>query len=142
MANEIALTASQVRMVDPSKCETVNAIALSAVTQGEALYIDPTTGKVAPADANGAGLQQFRGIALNAAAAGFPVTVLKRGAVYGYTLTSMNYDAIAYLSDTVGDLSTAVGTMTVNCGRVIALTDGSTMTKVLYIDADYLRAWA
>jgi hypothetical protein len=141
MANEIALTAAQVAPVFPDKAEIFDGVALSTITQGQPLYIDPTTGRFAPADANGSGLQQFRGIALNAAGAGQAVSVLKRGHAYGYTLTSMSYDDPVYLSDTVGRLSTAVGTLTVNCGRVVALSD-SNATKVIYIDADWLRAWA
>lgn len=141
MANEIALTAAQVAPVFPEKAEIYDGVALSTITQGQALYIDPTTGRFAPADANASGLQQFRGVALNAAGTGQAVSVLKRGHCYGYTVSSMSFDDPIYLSDTVGRLSTAVGTMTVNCGRVVALSD-STPTAVAYIDANWNRIWA
>jgi methyl coenzyme M reductase beta subunit len=101
-----------------------------------------TTGKVGVADANASGKQQFRGIALAAAAAGQAVSVLKRGHVYGFTVSGLNADALVYLSDTAGALGDAAGTMTVNCGRVMCLPDGATLTKVLYIEADWLRAWS
>jgi hypothetical protein len=78
---------------------------------------------------------------LNAAGAGQAVSVLVRGHVYGFTVSGMNGDALAYLSDTAGYLDTANGTMTVNCGRVTCLTDAS-LTKVLYICADWLRTWS
>jgi len=137
---DIALTAAQVGACFPDKAEIVDMIAASTITQGQALY-QTTAGKAAPADANAGGLQQFRGIALNGAGAGQAVSVLVRGHIYGFTVSGMNGDAIAYLSDTVGALADAAGTMTVICGRVTCLTDSS-LTKVLYIDADWLRAWS
>jgi hypothetical protein len=47
----------------------------------------------------------------------------------------MAYDDIAYLSATSGALAT---TGSVFCGRIVALTDPA-LTKVLYVDADWLR---
>jgi len=137
---DIALTAAQVAACFPDKAEIVDMIAASTITQGQALY-QTTAGKAAPADANASGLQQFRGIALNAAGAGQAVSVLVRGHVAGFTVSGMNGDALVYLSDTVGVLADGVGTMTVNCGRVTCLPDGS-LTKVIYICADWLRTWS
>lgn len=140
MANEIALTADAIAVVYPERAEIYDFIAAEAITRGQALFLD-SNGKVELADANAAGEQQFRGIALNPAGAGQAVSVLKRGHVYGYTVSAMAYNDPVYLSDSVGSLSTAVGTMTVNCGRVVPLPDAS-LTKVIYIDADWLRAWS
>ena len=137
---DIALTATQVAACFPDKAEIVDMIAASTITQGQALY-QTTAGKAAPADANASGLQQFRGIALNAAGAGQAVSVLVRGHVAGYTVSGMNGDALVYLSDTVGVLADANGTMNVQCGRVTCLPDGS-LTKVIFICADWLRAWS
>ena len=137
---DITVTAAQVAACFPDKAEIVDMIAASTITAGQALYQD-TNGKCAPADANAGGLQQFRGIALNGAGAGYAVSVLVRGHVYGFTVSGMNGDALAYLSDTAGALADAAGTMTVNAGRVTCLTDGN-LTKVLYIDADWLRTWS
>jgi hypothetical protein len=53
----------------------------------------------------------------------------------------MDYDDPAYLSDTAGTLADAAGTMSVNAGRVVALPDASA-SKVLYVEADWLRTWA
>jgi len=140
MANEIALTEAKIAAVFPRQAEIYDLVAGVAIAKGEAVYID-SNGHAGVADANAAGYQQFRGIALNAAGIGQAVSVLKRGHIYGFTVSGMAYDAVAYLSDTAGDLSTAVGTMTVNCGRVVPLSDND-HTKVLYVEADWLRTWA
>ena len=137
---DITVTAAQVALCFPDKSERVDMIAVEAITAGQAVYQD-TNGKAGVADANAAGKQQFRGIALNAAGAGQAVSVLVRGHAYGLTVSGMNGDALAYLSDTAGALGTTNGTMTVNCGRVTCLTDGN-LTKVLYVCADWLRTWS
>ena len=137
---DIALTAAQVAACYPEKAEIIDMIAVEAITQGQAVY-QTTAGKAGVADANGAGKQQFRGIALNAAGAGQAVSVLKNGHCYGFTVSSLNGDALLYLSDTAGALADANGTMTVDCGRVTCLPDGN-LTKVVYVAADWLRAWS
>ena len=134
---DITVTASQVGIVYPNAV-IYDFVASAAVTAGQAVY-QTSTGKVAPADANAAGKQQFRGIALKGAAAGEAVSVLKEGHVYGFGVSGLNADALIYLSDTEGALADGAGTMTVIAGRVFALPDG---TKVLYILADWLRAWS
>lgn len=136
---DIALTAAQISLVDPDEAEVFSGIAGEAVTAGQALYL-ASTGKYGVADANAAGKQQFRGIALNAAAANQAISILKCGKVYGYTL-SQAYDAAIFLSDTAGAFADAAGTMTVNCARVAPLSDNS-LTKVLHIAADWLRTWS
>jgi hypothetical protein len=141
MANEVALTAALVQPIFPAMAEIYPFIAAEAITQGEAVYMLTAAGTVGVADANVANKQQFRGIALEAAAAGQALSVLKRGHVAGFTVSALSYDDILYLSDTAGDLSTVAGTLTVNCGRVVALSDKGN-TKVVYIDADWLREWA
>ena len=95
----------------------------------------------AVADANAANLQQCRGIALNAAGAGEPVDVLKRGHVYGYTLTNQSHDDPIFLSDTAGALADAAGTLEVPVGLVAPMADKD-LTKVLYVDARWGADWA
>jgi len=139
---DITVTAAQVGACFPDKAEITDMIAAAAITAGQAVYQD-TDGKANLADANGTNTRQFRGIALNAAAAGRAVSVLVRGHVYGFTVSGMNGDAIAYLSNTAGALADAasVGGTTVNCGRVTCLTDAN-LTKVIYIKADWRRTWS
>lgn len=137
----IAVTAAQVAVVIPEEAEVYDYIAAATITAGQAVYLVAATGKVDLADANASGKQQFRGIALTGGGAGQAISVLKRGLVYGFTLAG-DYDSLAYLSDTAGGLDDAAGTMTVHVGRVASLTDAGTLTKVLYVDADWLRTWS
>ena len=141
MANEVALTAARIAVVDPLEAEIFSFKAAAALTEGQALYFVAADGTVGVADANDSGKHQFRGIALQAVAAGQTVDVLKRGRCYGFTVSSLSYDDPIYLSDTAGSLSTAVGTMTVNCARVVPINDKD-LTAVLYIDANWNRIWA
>jgi len=141
MANEIALTAAQVEVIHPEYAVIYPFYTVEAVTQGQALYFVAATDDVGIADADDSGKEQFRGIALQAAAAGQVVDLLKTGYVAGFTVSGMSNDDPVYLSNTVGRLSTAVGTMTVNCGRVVAMTDKD-RTLVLYVDANWNRIWA
>jgi len=135
---DIALTAAQIAPVYPHDAEIYPGIAASAITAGQPLY-QTTTGTYAPADANAAGLQQAIGVALNAAAAGEPVSVLFRGHVAGFTVAAVNCGTVIYLSDTVGAFADAAGTLGVPCGRVIALNDG---TRVIYFAFSHLAVYA
>lgn len=137
----ITVTAAQVAVANPERAEIYTAILTQAVTKGLALYTVAATGKYDIADANDAGKQQFRGVALEAGGADQAVSFLKKGMLYGYDLSGLNYDALVYLSDTAGAFDTAAGTLSVLCGRVVPLSDRD-RTKVLYIDADWLRTWA
>lgn len=139
MAN-LTVTAAQVAVVFPEKAEIFDFIANAAITAGQPVY-QLSTGKVAAADANAGGLQQFRGMALKSVGAGQAVSVLKKGHMYGADLSGLNRDALVYLSDDVGRIADGVGTLTVNIGRVFSLAD-SALTKVLYVEADWLRTWA
>jgi len=137
---DIPITAvAQIATVYPAQAEVITLIAASTITAGMPLYIT-SAGKVAAADANAGGLQQFRGIALNAASAMDPVSVLKKGHVYGFDVSGVAYDALLYVSDTVGRIADGVGTLTVNIGRVVALPNPA-LTKVVYVEADWLRVW-
>lgn len=136
---DIVVTASRVALIHVDKADVYSAIAAETITAGQACYL-ASTGKYGVADANVAGKQQFRGIALEGAGAGQAFSLLKSGYVAGYTL-SQAYDAALYLSDTAGALGDSVGTMTVNVGRVVPMSD-SDFTKVVYIHADWLRTWA
>lgn len=140
MAGELTLTAAQIAACYPMNAEILDVIVTEAVAAGEALY-QLTTGKFGVADANAGGKQQFRGIALRAAAANQVVPMLKRGHVFGFAVSAVNADSALFLSDTAGDIATSAGTLSVNVGRVTALTDGSG-TRIVYIEADWLRTWA
>jgi hypothetical protein len=137
---DITCTAAQVAVVNPHNAEIYDFIATEAITAGQPVY-QLTTGKVGVADANAAGKQQFRGIALKSVGAGQAVSVLKKGMITGFGIGSLNRDVAVYLSDTAGSLADGAGTMTVICGRVVSLSDAA-LSRVLYVDADWLRAWS
>ena len=129
---DLAVTAAEVGLVDPLKAEVHSGLAAEAITKGQAVY-QTSTGTFGVADANVAGKQQVRGVALEDAAAGQAVDLVKRGLVYGFTLTSQNHDTPVYLSDTAGALADAAGTLAVPCGLVVALADKA-KTKVLWLE--------
>jgi hypothetical protein len=138
---DINYTETQVGLVHPDQATLFDGVAAEAINAGQPVYFN-SAGKIALADANAAGLQQARGIALYSRAAGQAITCVKEGDLYGYDLSGMAYDAIAYLSDTVGRLADAAGTMTVRIGRVVPLTNHPTYTKVLHVSFDWNHVWS
>lgn len=150
MAADITVTAAQVAPVFEKfgKCEIYTGVAAATITAGQALYIVAATGLLNLADADtGAGDNeaQFRGIALNGGGAGQAIDYIMHGCVYGFDLSSENFDAIMFLSDTPGALNdTANGTNTVECARVFALSDiiasSGLPTRVLFVDVDMAQA--
>jgi len=137
---DITVTAGKVGAVFPTKADIHDRIAAETITKGQALYI-ASDGKVGLADANAAGKQQFRGIALNGGGAGQAISVLERGHIAGYDLSGLNADALVYLSDTAGALADGAGTMEVPVGRVVCLSDAN-LTKVIFIDTSWLTNWS
>lgn len=139
----VALTASKIAVVDGIHNIILPYVANVALTAGLPVYL-MTTGKVAIADANGSGLQQFLGINMTAVGAGEVASILEEGGVAGFTLTSLNAGARVYLSDTVGEYADAAGTMTVVVGQVRPITTvaAATTDKYLYVRSDPARIWA
>ncbi len=136
----ITIASTGITEVFADKNDVFQLIAVEAITAGQPVY-QTTAGKAGIADANAAGKQQVRGIALYDCAAGKPCAILRRGYISGYALSGVAYDGPVFLSDTAGSLDDAAGTLSVNVGRVEALTDPD-LTKVLFVDADHIRTWA
>lgn len=130
---DLALTAAEIAVTQPRNSITFEMIAAAAITKGQAVYID-SDGKAAVADGSAAGTADVVGIALNAAAAGEGVTLLKQGFLYGYTITQA-YGALIYLSDTAGALADAAGTVSKLVGKVLSIPEaGGNISKVLFVD--------
>ena len=143
MANEIALTTTQIGLVDPLNARVKSYIAGAAITKGEAVA-QATDGTIDPADASTSGgylFEQVKGIALNAGGAGQAIDVLEDGEVYGYTVSGLNCGDLIFLSDTEGRLSTVLGTGDVWMGRVTCLADKA-LTKVVRIQTIFAEAKA
>lgn len=136
---DLVVTEAAVAAIFPLKAEIHTMIAAEAITAGQVVFQD-TAGKAQLADANAAGEQQARGIALTSGGAGQAINILKKGHVAGYTL-SQAYDAQIFLSDTVGALADAAGTLSVPVGRVVAMTDKA-LTKVLFVEFEWNVQWA
>lgn len=139
MAGELTpITTYDMPIIDPELCLIISVITSEAVTIGEAGY-QTSSGTFGVADANAAGKQQFRGIYLRAAAAGDVVPLLIRGPVSCYDVSAATPEVPLYLSDTAGDIATSTGTLTVVCGRVYTLSDG---TNAVWIEAQWTTIWA
>lgn len=132
----IVVTAANVSPVFANKAEIFSGIVGSvAVDYGEALYWD-SNGLLVKSNAGAAGTAKFAGISLGKGGPGQAVDVLKKGHVYGFTLSGA-YGSDAYLNDTAGVIGDAAGTVSVVIGSVVPLSDAS-KTKVLYVEANWL----
>jgi hypothetical protein len=139
----IALTAAQVGLVDPIKATVKAYVAGATITKGQVVAM-ATDGTIDPADASAGGgylYEQVVGVALVGGGAGQSIDVVRRGEVYGFTVSAMDSGDLVYVSDTAGSLDTAAGTVTVIVGRIAPLTDQS-VTEVVSLDIDLAVAKA
>lgn len=107
-----------------------------ALSAGEAIKINTSTGKYTPANGTDAAEARAIGLALTTATyAGQAITVIKKGIVdVGDALDGLNYDQAVYLSDTDGTLADAAGTVSVVVGRVVPGWGATTADKLLLVD--------
>lgn len=138
---DLTTTPTLIGIIDNFDSKIESYIADAALTAGQAVYTDATSGKSKVASAAASGTAQFRGIALQSVGAGSAVDVLERGRVYGFTVTQ-NYDAPLYLSNTSGAIADAAGTVSVPVGRVVPMADSPTLTKVVEIFVDLSAQYA
>ena len=129
---QVTKTTAQIALVHPQKAEVYDKIAAEAIVAGELVYTN-TAGKVAKGDGNSATTLKNSGMALNSAAAGYPVSVLKRGHVAGVAVSGLDVGAVVYFSDTAGEMADAAGTTSKAIG-VVDATSEPTPTKLLYVD--------
>ena len=130
---DIAVVAAKVAPVFPEKAEIFTGIAGVTITAGQAVYIIAASGLLGLADENASAEASFVwGIALNGGGAGQAIDVLRRGHVYGFTVSGLAWALPCSLSNTAGALLDD-GTATNIVGRVVALSDAS-LTKVLFVD--------
>src|ERR671934_2075848 len=101
MAN-LTITASKVAPVRID--EHFTGPAAEAITAGQYVRLNTTNGKVEKGNASSAAEARAGGIAVEgAAAAGYPVTAVRRGLVdLGTALDGLGYDADVFLSATDG----------------------------------------
>ena len=115
--------------------DQMTAPAVEAITVGQWVRIDASTGKAALGNATTEAEAAPGGIALHAAAAGEAVTFVRQGIVdLGEAVAGMNYGALVYLSDTDGTLADATGTTTKVVGQVTSGFAATTADKLLRIE--------
>ena len=130
---DIALTAAKIAIVDPDKAIIDTYIAGVTITAGQFLYGIVSSGKVGLADEDASAEASWvLGMALDGAAAGQAVQVLRQGKTYGFTLSSHAYWLPCSLSATAGALLDTGATTNI-VARVVPLSDAD-LTKVLEVN--------
>jgi hypothetical protein len=136
MADLALTTANRVRVVE--SLEQMTLPTAEAITAGNAVRIDTSTGKFTKANGTSTAEAQFYGIATETMAAGLAVTAVRHGVFDGFVLTDQDYGEVIFLSNTDGMLADAnAGTVAVVAGRVIpgtGTTMGTAYDKLLLID--------
>lgn len=96
VSNKVEIVESRIQMTLP---------AIEAVTAGQAVRIDTSTGKFTKANATSAAEGRVYGIAAKTVVAGESLTAIRKGVLDGIDLSAMDYDDPIYLSNTDGALS-------------------------------------
>lgn len=133
MALIAVATANKISVVESIHQMTLPAT--EAILAGSPVRIH-TDGKFTNAKGTDTTENDVWGIATVTAAAGEPVTAVRRGVLDGFTF-SQAYNAPIYISDTDGRLGDAAGTASKVVGRVIpgwAVTLGTAADKLLSVE--------
>ncbi len=126
---DLSITAANV--VAGGSSVTTDGTAGAAITAGQVVYRDATTGRYLLADNNSgtAAARSPAGIALNGAATGQPVEVLTRGAVtIGATLTP---GVAYYLSATAGGICPVADLTTGHYPTIMGIATSASVLDVL-----------
>lgn len=137
---DIVRTTARISITQPKWAEIFDFMfdPATPVALGQPVYIT-SAGNAAPADANGSGTTQAKGVVVNIQ--GRCCSVCRKGHVAGYAISGLAYDAKAYLSNTVGELSDAAGAIAAPVGTVVPAPDDS-RTKLLYVDFPWVAVQA
>ena len=129
---DVALTA-------PMRSETYNVVIFpSGVLPGHALYQRASDGAYGLASATVSGTAGFRGIALTRAVPSGTLSIMVRGRAWGYDLSAVAYDALVYLGNVPGTISTVPVGVRVPVGRVKWVNEaGPNKPKVIHFDAEF-----
>ena len=137
---DFALTAADIRPALDQGAEIVDYVCGVTITKGQVVYV-VAAGTLALADANDAGLLQAIGIALHNGVAGDSISVMKKGYLYGYTITQ-DRGTHVWLSNTVGKLADAAGGVAQPVGRIANLPDKPNYTKIMYVEFGWSTLYA
>jgi hypothetical protein len=111
------VTADTLHIVE--SIEQMTGVAGVAITAGQIIRPDATTGLWALTDADNAGDVLNSYMATKTAAAGVALTGLKTGTVDGYNVAGLSYGDPVYIANTAGGLDTAAGTTSKVAGQVV-----------------------
>jgi len=131
----ITVTAARVRPV--LILEQATKPALVAITRGQLVKLDLTTGKWTLPDVTSAGnAGARRGYALRDVQIGEALTALTKGLLdIGDGLSAMNFGDSVFMSNAPGGIDTAAGTVSVTVGTVdSAWAGGTTADKLVRVD--------
>lgn len=135
MTNLALVTAGKAHVVE---AETQMTLPLGeSLAVGDAVRLDTSTGKWTGANGSSTTENRIYGILVSKDGAGAVGTALRKGVIDGFDLSSLNYDAAVYLSDTDKKLADAAGTVSTIVGRVIPATapvTGTAYDKLLFVD--------
>lgn len=134
MAN-LTITSTDVAPVRYEQANAHTDVCIEAVNAGQYVRIDATTGKIALGNATtSTEVGRGGGIAIKTAAAGGPLTVVRRGLVdVGNALNALSYGQVVYLSDTDGTFADSAGTVSTIIGYVHPGAAESTRSKLLML---------
>lgn len=133
----ITITAANVSVDWDKPHEPLTLPALVAITAGQYIRPDPTTGKFDLGNATTAAEILYGYIATKSVAAGEPLTGIHYGVMnLGASLAALAFGAPIYVNDTDGVLGDAAGTVSRVAGRVIAVfgSGNATPDKLLLVD--------
>lgn len=126
------LTITAASVVKGTNAKTEAGTAGATITAGQVVYRDSSDGKykLADADSATAAVRSPRGIALNGASDGQPLTILTEGDVtIGATITAgVSY----YLSDTAGGIAPYADLATGDYPTVIGIAKSTTVLSVKF----------
>lgn len=130
------LTVTAARVAAVKEIEAFCGPAAEAITAGQYVRLNTTNGKVELGNGTSTTENRSGGIALNSAAAGETVKVLRKGWLdMGDALTDLTYDDDVFLSDTDGVLADTAGTASKIVGTVVpAWGHPTTADKLLRVD--------
>lgn len=131
MAN---LTITPANVVAGSNVLTENGLAGESIAAGAIVYFSPTTKRFLLADSNSAiaAAREARGVALNTAAAGQPLTVARSGDVAFGTIFAAG--TAYYLSDTPGAICPVAD---VGAGEYVCLLGLARSSSVLALNVQF-----
>ena len=135
-----AKTRPELTIVGSEFLNTMTLPAAEAITAGMAVRIVPSStgaGQWTKAKATAYDEARAWGIATRSVAAGEVVTAVREGVLDGLEISSLDYGALIYLSDTDGTLADTPGTLAVPIGRVVpgtAVSLGTAYDRLLEVD--------